>query len=136
MPEPNGSKSETKRAALLLDKIMFAVQKVDIIPLEMDPQLSTFFGQKKENYGVFSPIEDSPFLKSSPIAHLKALDEKEKPGGGKKGSGPAANINLASFTGVSLDLIMMVMLSLNLMRMMVAMKSCVVALRTLVDCQE
>ena len=62
MPEPNGSKSETKRAALLLDKIMFAVQKVDIIPLEMDPQLSTFFGQKKENYGVFSPNEDSQFL--------------------------------------------------------------------------
>merc|ERR550534_3084619 len=27
VPEPNGSKSETKRAALLLDKIMFAVQK-------------------------------------------------------------------------------------------------------------
>ena len=72
----------------------------------------------------------TPFLKSSPIAHLKALDEKEKPGGGKKGSGPAANINLASFTGVSLDLIMMVMFS-NLMRMMI-----VIALRTLVDCQE
>ena len=78
----------------------------------------------------------APFLKSSPIPHLKALDEKEKPGGGKKGSGPAANINLASFTGVSLDLIIMMMLSLNLMRMMIAMKSIVVALRTLVDCQE
>ena len=73
----------------------------------------------------------TPFLKSSPIAHLKALDEKEKPGGGKKGSGPATNINLASFTGVSLDLIIMMMLSLNLMRRMI-----VVALRTLVDCQE
>merc|ERR550534_2230977 len=59
VPEPNGSKSETKRAALLLDKIMFAVQK--------------------------------------------ALDEKEKPGGGKKGSGPAANINLASFTGPGME---------------------------------
>ena len=81
------------------------------------------------------PLFANWFLKSSPIAHLKALDEKEKPGGGKKGSGPAANINLASFTGVSLDLIMM-MLSLNLMRMMIAMKSIVVALRTLVDCQE
>ena len=61
-PEPNGSKSETKRAALLLDKIMFAVQKVDIILLDMDPQLSTFFGQKKENYGIFLPIENSQFL--------------------------------------------------------------------------
>ena len=50
MPEPNGSKSETKRAALLLDKIMFAVQKVDIIPLDMDFQFSPFFGQKKITY--------------------------------------------------------------------------------------
>ena len=82
------------------------------------------------------PLFANWFLKSSPIAHLKALDEKEKPGGGKKGSGPAANINLASFTGVSLDLIIMMMFSLNLMRMMIAMKSIVVALRTLVDCQE
>ena len=30
----------------------------------------------------------------------QALDEKEKPGGGKKG-GASANINLASFTGVN-----------------------------------
>ena len=30
-PTQEGSKSETKRAALLLDKIMFAVQKVNII---------------------------------------------------------------------------------------------------------
>lgn len=62
VPEPNGSKSETKRAALLLDKIMFAVQKVDIIPLDMDFQFSPFFGQKKENYGVFPPMQDSQFL--------------------------------------------------------------------------
>ena len=48
VPEPNGSKSETKRAALLLDKIMFAVQKVDIIPLYIDPQLSSFFDKKGE----------------------------------------------------------------------------------------
>merc|ERR1712083_880503 len=53
-PTGDGGKGETKRAALLLDKIMFAVQK--------------------------------------------ALDEKEKPGGGKKG-GSSGNINLASFTG-------------------------------------
>ena len=33
------------------------------------------------------------------IILVQALDEKEKPGGGKKG-GAAANINLASFTGV------------------------------------
>ena len=93
-----------------------------------------FFHQSKTHSfwdGTPFPFFANWFLKSSPIAHLKALDEKEKPGGGKKGSGPAANINLASFTGVSLDLIMMVMLSLNLMRMMI-----VVALRTLVDCQE
>ena len=31
---------------------------------------------------------------------IQALDEKEKPGGGKKGGAAAANINLASFTGV------------------------------------
>merc|ERR1719412_2643285 len=65
VPEPNGSKSETKRAALLLDKIMFAVQK--------------------------------------------ALDEKEKPGGGKKG-GSSGNINLASFTGVLTIFLTMIVL--------------------------
>ena len=95
--------------------------------------MEVFHQSKTHNFGMVLP---TPFLKSSPIPHLKALDEKEKPGGGKKGSGPAANINLASFTGVSLDLIIMMMLSLNLMRMMVAMKSIVVALRTLVAYQE
>merc|ERR1711936_108112 len=57
-PTGDGGKGETKRAALLLDKIMFAVQK--------------------------------------------ALDEKEKPGGGKKG-GSSGNINLASFTGPGME---------------------------------
>ena len=69
------SKIETKRAALLLDKIMFAVQKVYIITEKKCCVL---------------------------MDRGQALDEKEKPGaeGGKKG-GAAANINLASFTGVS-----------------------------------
>ena len=100
--------------------------------------MEVFHQSKTHNFwhGTPYPLFANWFLKSSPIPHLKALDEKEKPGGGKKGSGPAANINLASFTGVSLDLIMMMMLSLNLMRMMIAMKSIAVALRTLVACQE
>ena len=52
MPEPNGSKSETKRAALLLDKIMFAVQKVDITPIDMDSQLSPFLSSPRAKRAV------------------------------------------------------------------------------------
>ena len=76
MPAPtqDGSKSETKRAALLLDKIMFAVQKVTKVIIFMKITIYMIMSQ--------------------------ALDEKEKPGGGKKG-GASANINLASFTGVN-----------------------------------